>query len=61
MENNKEKWYKIQTITTNDSYDYYAMVHIPKTEECNIRGLDSGELGVKTRLGVFLSLENEMT
>ena len=36
-------------------------MYIPKDETCVIKGLDTDELGVKTRLGVFLSLECETT
>lgn len=60
MENNEEKWCKIELIN-NDSFEHYNKVYIPKDETCVIKGLDTDELGVKTRLGVFLSLECETT
>lgn len=60
MENNEEKWYKIESIN-NDSFEHYNKVYIPKDETCIIKGLNNDELGVKTRLGVFLSLECETT
>ena len=60
LENKEEVWEKIQ-LMTNESYDQYDVAFIPKSEECNINGLENGEIGVKTRLGVFLTIENEMT
>lgn len=60
LEKGEEKWHKVPLIT-NDSYGQYDIVYIPTTDECNISGLDSEELGVRIRLGVFLSSENEMT
>ncbi len=60
LENNEEKWYKIELIN-NDPFEQYNMVYIPKSEACNIKGLDNDELGVKTRLGVVLLWESGMT
>jgi|GEM_PF-3140191 len=58
MENVEEKWYKYELIKS-DSFDHYNIVYIAKNEENRITGLSNDELGVKTRLGVFLSSESE--
>lgn len=62
MECAPEKWQKIELVSRDPSEVYDINVaYIPKVDENIIKGLDDGELGVKTRLGVFLVLENEMT
>lgn len=60
LEHKDELWRKIQLIS-HDVNELYNAAYIPKTNECRIEGLESDELGVKTRLGVFLSSESEMT
>ena len=60
LENKNEKWKKVQLIS-NDSFECYNVVYIPKVQECKIEGIENDELGVMTRLGVFLSPESEIT
>ncbi len=60
LEQGEERWKKIKLIA-RDSLEDYGLVYIPKSEECKIEGLEGDELGVKTRLGVFLSPQSEIT
>ena len=60
IEEGNENWTTVSLII-NDSYEDYSIVYIPNHEKCNIQGLEQDELGVKTRLGVFLSPESELT
>lgn len=60
VENNEEKMVQIELIN-NNSLEYYNKVYIPKDKTCIIKGLNNNELRVKTRPGVFLSLECEAT
>ncbi|SHL98338.1 Histidine kinase-, DNA gyrase B-, and HSP90-like ATPase [Anaerosporobacter mobilis DSM 15930] len=55
----EEKWIKVNLIN-NDNLDQYSVAFIPKNEEEYITGLDE-EVGVKTKMGVFLQCSNEMT
>jgi len=60
LENKTEDWEKIQLIS-HDPFERYNVAYIPQSEKCRIEGLEGDELGVKTRLGVFLSSESEIT
>ncbi len=56
--NGGNDWIKIQLVN-NDTYDQYGVVFIP-INSGKIVGIGE-EMGVRTRLGVFLSDENELT
>jgi hypothetical protein len=58
LENAEDNWVRIQLLNT-DVHDQYGVVYIPINEE-KIIGINQ-EMGVRTRLGVFLSRENELT
>ena len=58
LENDENNWVKIQLINS-DNYDQYGVVFIPLYMG-KIVGIGE-EMGVRTRLGVFLSEENELT
>ncbi|MDE6520068.1 MAG: hypothetical protein K2K91_06385, partial [Ruminococcus sp.] len=57
LENGLEKW--IQLVSIQNTYDGYNLIYIPK-DDIIIEGL-SGEMGVKTKLGVFLDARNGLS
>ena len=58
LEAGEDNWVKVQLINS-DVYDQYGAVFIPRGSK-KIIGIEE-EMGVRTRLGVFLSEENELT
>ena len=58
LEPDSDNWIKVQLVNS-DIYDQYSTVYIPITDS-QITGIED-VMGVKTKLGVFLLEENELT